>query len=316
MTLRATIVTIASCVTSLLLAAGTAQAITLPDSGSCTDSRGDCLRITNNATTGGTALKGVGAGAAVGVLGGSTSGTGVFGSSTSGWGVYGNSSSNYGVYGLSSSGVGVYGYSSSGNGVVAQNANTNWAAAAISALSGGSGGLALWTNGDIIVNGQAYTYGTLAWQNPSDARIKKDIAPLRLGISQLKNVRPVTYKYNGLGGSPNDGKEFVGVIAQELEKVFPSMVSSKKMKLHPEDTVETDIKVVDPSAFTYLLINSVKEQQALIERQERRIAALERGRGVTASMFGSNGVELGLALGLLPLGFVALRRRKAAKSAE
>ncbi|HYQ41904.1 MAG TPA: tail fiber domain-containing protein [Polyangiaceae bacterium] len=314
MTLRTTIAAIASSVTSLVLAAGTAHAITLPDSGSCADSRGDCLRITNTATTGGVALRGVGSSAAVGVVGASTSSTGVSGGSTSGFGVWGSSSSSYGVYATSTSGVGLYASSNTANGVIAKNNNTNWNAAALSALSGGAGGLALWTDGDIIVNGNAFTYGTLAWQNPSDARIKKDIAPLRLGLTQLKDIRPVTYKYNGLAGSPSDGREFVGVIAQELEKVLPNMVSTKKMKLHPEDTVETDIKIVDPSAFTYLLISSVKEQQAIIDRQEKRIQALERGHGsVAASVFGSNGVEMGLALGLLPLGFMALRRRKAEK---
>ena len=233
----------------------------------------------------------------------------------------GNSTNSYGVQGYSQNSIGIYGYSPSTNGIVGQNGRTDWAAAAISALSGGPHGLAVYAGGDIVVtgdlqvSGDATKYGSLAWTTPSDARIKKDVAALRLGLTQLKEVRPVTYKYNGLGGAPNDGREYVGVIAQELEKVFPSMVSSKKVKLHPEDALETDIKVVDPSAFTYLLINSVKEQQALIERQERRIAALERGRGVAASMFGGSGVELGLAVGLLPLGFMALRRRKAAKAA-
>ncbi|MEI9952235.1 MAG: tail fiber domain-containing protein [Pseudomonadota bacterium] len=214
-----------------------------------------------------------------------------------------------------SSGTGVYGTSSTGNGVIGQNYNTGWSAAAVAALSGGPHGLALWAGGDIIVSGDALKYGSLAWSNASDARIKKDVVPLRLGLSQLKEVRPVTYRYNGLGGSPNDGREYAGVIAQELEKVFPSMVSSKKIKLHPDDAVESDIKIVDPSAFTYVLINSVKEQQAIIERQERRIAALERSRNVSASMLG-NGVEMALALGLLPLGFIAFRRRKPSRAAS
>jgi endosialidase-like protein len=248
-----------------------------------------------------------------GVYGYSNTAQGVLGHSNSAEGVTGSSSSGRGVYGWSTTGIGVYGYSSAVNGVVGQNGRTDWAAAAISALTGGAHGLALYAGGDILVSGEAYSYGSLAWINPSDARIKKDITPLRLGLTQLKEVRPVTYKYNGLGGSPDDGREHVGVIAQELEKIFPNMVSSKKRKLHPDDAVETDIKVVDPSAFTYLLINSVKEQQAIIERQERRIAALERGRGLSASILG-NGVEMAIAFGMLPLGFIALRRRKAAQA--
>jgi len=315
MTLRASIVAIASCVTSLLLAAGTARAITLPDNSSCNDSRANCLRITNAATTGGNAILGISS-SGTAVAGGSTSGVAVSGGSTSGYGVWGNTSSSYGVYGVSSSAAAIYGSSSTGNGLVGQNNNTDHAAAAVSALSAdGENGLAYWGTGAIqITSSVAEKAGGGAWQVFSDARIKKDIAPFRLGVAQLKEVRPVTFKYNGLGGTTDNGHEFVGVIAQELEKVFPSMVTSRKGKLHPTDTADTDIKIVDPSALTFVLINSVKEQQAIIERQERRIAALERGRGVSASLLG-NGTEMGLALGLLPLGFVALRRRKASKGA-
>jgi len=228
--------------------------------------------------------------------------------------VSGSSSSSYGVYGFSSTNYGVYGLSASGNGVVAQNNDTNGSAAAVSALAGSSSGLAYWGTGGIIITGSvAQKAGGGSWSAFSDVRLKKDVTPLRLGLDQLRQIRPVTYKYNGLGDTADDGHEYVGVIAQELEKIFPSMVTSKKGKLHKTDAAETDIKVVDPSALTYVLINSVNEQQQIIERQERRIAALERGRGLSASMLG-NGAEMALAFGLLPLGFVALRRRKALKA--
>jgi trimeric autotransporter adhesin len=198
---------------------------------------------------------------------------------------------------------------------VAENLNTNHAAAVVSALSGDAqNGLAYWGTGGIqITSTVAEKAGGGTWQVLSDARIKKDVAPLRLGLAQLKELRPVTFRYNGLGGTTDDGSEFVGVIAQELEKIFPAMVMSRKKKLHVNDATDTEIKVVDPSALTYVLINSVKEQQAIIDRQERRIATLERGRGVAASLLGDS-AEMVLAFGLLPLGFVALRKRKGAKS--
>jgi len=252
----------------------------------------------------------------VAVIAVATTGTAVSAQSTSSYGVLGVSSSSHGVYGSSSSGYGVYGSSSTGNGVVAANNDTTMAAAAVSALAGSSSGLAYYGTGGIIISGSvAQKSGGGSWTSVSDARLKRDVAPLKLSLDQLRKVQPVTYKYNGLGGTTDDGHEFVGVIAQELEKVFPSMVTSRKGKLHPTDTAETDIRVVDPSALTFVLINSVKEQQQIIERQERRIAALERGRSLTASL-GGNSLEAALALGLLPLGFVAMRRRKQAKIAE
>jgi hypothetical protein len=132
----------------------------------------------------------------------------------------------------------------------------------------------------------------------------------------LLRVRPVSFKYNGLGGTPDDGKQFVGVIAQDLEKIIPAMVSSRMAKLHPTDAQETAIKQVDPGNFTYLLINAVQEQQKVIQRQEARIAALEQGKSpLASSLMSLGGIETGLVVGLLPVGLVvAVRRRKKQKS--
>src|SRR5690348_9226539 len=132
--------------------------------------------------------------------------------------------------------------------------------------------------------------------------------------SELLKVQPVRFHYNGLGGTVDDGKEFVGVIAQDVEKVLPSMVSSRQAKLHPTDDETTGIKQVDPRNFTYLLINAVKEQQKVIAKQEARIEALEQGRPpLASSVFPLRGLEAGMTIGLVPFGFVmALRRRRKA----
>jgi len=311
MTLRSSLVVAASCVGSLLLAAGTARAIPLPDSSSCS-SGGYCLRITNTAN--GTAIT-AGATSGFAVSAYATTGAGVYAGASTGIGVAGNAPSGTGVDGRSYYGSGVYAESYAGNGLVAQNNDTNHSAAAVSALSGDAqNGLAYWGTGGIqLTSSIAEKAGGGSWQAFSDARLKKDVTPLRLGLAQLGKLRPVTFKYNGLGATTDDGHEYVGVIAQELEKIFPSMVTSRKGKLHSTDAADTDIKIVDPSAFTYVLINSVKEQQAIIDRLERRIATLEGSRSLAASMVG-NGVEMALAFGLLPLGFVALRRRKEPKA--
>ena len=138
--------------------------------------------------------------------------------------------------------------------------------------------------------------------------MKRDVKDFRQGLAELRDVHPVKFKYNGLGGTTDDGTEYVGVVAQELEKILPAMVTSMKAKLHKEDAVETEIKMVDPSEFTYLLINAVQEQQKTIELQERRIAGLERGRTPLLSSLVSGGLG-GMALGLVPLGLIAGRRR-------
>jgi hypothetical protein len=87
------------------------------------------------------------------------------------------------------------------------------------------------------------------------------------------------------------------------------MVTSRKRKLNQDDAQETDIKTIDPSDFTYILINAVKQQQHTIEQQNVRIEALER----RTTPMTSSGVPRNLgwaALGLLPVGIFIGRRRQ------
>jgi hypothetical protein len=147
------------------------------------------------------------------------------------------------------------------------------------------------------------------WANSSDIRVKKDIRSFDQGLSELMKIQPVRYKYNGLGGMPDNGKEYAGVIAQELEKVMPGMVFSRMAKLHPSDPKDTAIKMVDGNDFTYLLINAVKAQQKVIEHQEARIQSLERGNHVAASVMSLSGAEA-LSIGLLPIGLIVAAKRK------
>jgi hypothetical protein len=325
MILRSSIVAIASCVSCFLLMTGTAGAtITLPDSGSHATSGTD-WSITNTGTGTGIGVTASSQGIGINTSGGIgiISFGGDYGVEASGDIAVAGDGDSIGVSGQSSSGFGVYGSGDTGNGVVGQNNNQDYSAAAISALSGNAAtGLAYWGTGGMELTGDLYIGGTPSrpgggmWISSSDARIKRDVKTLACGLEELRQIRPVTYNYNGLGGMADDGHQYVGVIAQELEKVIPSMVTTRKAKLHPSDTEDTDIKVVDPSAFTYLLINAVKEQQETIDRQEHRIASLERRRtaSLSSSLLGG-GFGTGLALGLLPLSLLSLRRRKESKSA-
>ena len=316
-----------------------ADSISLPQAEACATGGGEdpCLSITNTANNGIAYSGYAGGGAGLGLLGeasGSNGYAGVKGIATAnsnGYGVVGwGGSAGYGVYGVAatgvygygfSGGVGVLGYtygagsiggnfsSDVGNGLVATNTRTDWNAAAIAALTGSSSGLSFYGQGGIEVFGDAVKPGGGSWTAYSDERVKRDVKDFRSGLADLLRVRPVSYVYNGLGGTVDDGKRHVGVIAQELEKVLPSMVTSRKGKLRPADSEETDIRTVDPSDFTYILINAVQEQQQTIARQEARIAALEAGR--RPALAGMNPAGMGgLGLAAVAGAVLASRRQK------
>ena len=77
--------------------------------------------------------------------------------------------------------------------------------------------------------------------------------------------------YNLIG----DEKKQLGVIAQELEQVFPSMVEEMPDKDEKGNDLGTTTKSVKYSVFVPMLIKAIQEQQALITALTTRITALE-----------------------------------------
>ncbi len=116
-------------------------------------------------------------------------------------------------------------------------------------------------------DGAARKMGGGTWSVLSDQRLKRNIYDFTDGLKIIQSVRPVTFEYNGLGQTLDNGKSYVGVLAQELQRIAPSMVDSTG-----------EFLVVDPSAFTYILMNAVKEQQ-------KQIAQLQEDLKNTQSEF-------------------------------
>ena len=92
----------------------------------------------------------------------------------------------------------------------------------------------------------------------SDQRLKTDVKPFELGLSALVGITPRYFKYNGLAGSPVQSTPELGLIAQEVEKSAPQLVTTKELKLSQKDKQLTVIKQVNYTALTYVLINAVK----------------------------------------------------------
>ena len=118
--------------------------------------------------------------------------------------------------------------------------------------------------------GEASKVGGGSWASISDSRSKNSIAPYTSGLAELSQVETVKYKYNGLG------KEYVGVIAQQVESVMPELVSVSPGTTYDGTEIE-DLKSVDPTPLTFALVNAVKEMATRIEALEAEVQSLKGG---------------------------------------
>jgi hypothetical protein len=114
-------------------------------------------------------------------------------------------------------------------------------------------------NGD--VRNTNNSYGAI-----SDISLKENIIDTTPKLDDLLKVKIRNYN---LIDDENKTKQ-LGVIAQELEQIFPNMISNDKVM----GTDET-IKTVKYSVFVPMLIKAIQEQTQIIKNLEARIVSLE-----------------------------------------
>ena len=102
----------------------------------------------------------------------------------------------------------------------------------------------------------------------SDKRFKKNISPLQNSLEKVLNLQGVNYDWK-INEFPdkhfNEGQQ-IGFIAQEIEEILPLVVQ----------TDADGYKAVDYSRLTPVLVEAVKEQQAIIAAQQAEITALQK----------------------------------------
>ena len=143
---------------------------------------------------------------------------------------------------------------------------------------------ALDVTGNIRASGCVYYNGGSVGTCVSDQRLKKDVKKYHKGLETLLGLRPVNFKYRGLAGFSDDGKVQLGFIADEVEKVDPSLVVKTLVQLYEHDRTKTEVKAVDYGAITYVIINSIQDLyhqyiMPLFESdkvQNREIASLKK----------------------------------------
>lgn len=118
--------------------------------------------------------------------------------------------------------------------------------------------------GDVLSlkgNGNATLAGTLT--QSSDARLKRNIVPLSSSLDRLLRLNGYQYQWKD---ASRDQSPQIGVLAQEVEKLFPELVEKDG----------NGMLSVNYSGLVPVLITAVKEQQTIIDRLEKRLAALEQ----------------------------------------
>ena len=111
----------------------------------------------------------------------------------------------------------------------------------------------------MISNGTMEIAGNVV--QTSDSRYKKDIQTLPSALKNILSLRGVSYYWK----DRSDNTEQIGVIAQEVEKIYPQLVH----------TNEDGYKSVAYSNLVSPLIEAIKELHALYQGHADRLAALE-----------------------------------------
>ena len=95
----------------------------------------------------------------------------------------------------------------------------------------------------------------------SDRSLKKDISPLQDSLSKISQLQGVSFDWK------KDNRKDVGLIAQDVEKVYHELVSTNP---------STGLKSVEYANLVAPLIEAVKAQQTQIDLLTKRVEELEK----------------------------------------
>ena len=116
----------------------------------------------------------------------------------------------------------------------------------------------------LLVTGQIDVTGDIIAFYSSDINLKENITVIDNALEKVKQIRGVEYDWKAehLDIYPSKDKHDVGVIAQEIEKVLPDIVTTR----------DDGIKAVRYEKIVPLLIEAIKELSDKVERLENVIS--------------------------------------------
>jgi hypothetical protein len=142
---------------------------------------------------------------------------------------------------------------------------------------------------DLNVGGNAFKPGGGSWSILSDARLKKSIQSINTPLQKLLQLHGVTYEYANPSAFGELPGIHIGMVAQEVEKVFPSWV----------DTPKDGFKRITFRGFEAVAVEAIRELNANSKQTMARIVELEQ-----------QNAQLRHALELLEVEVKALRHKK------
>lgn len=137
-------------------------------------------------------------------------------------------------------------------------------------------------NGNLTVNGNITHSGSIT--QSSDRSLKDGIAPLESTLSKLLSMNVVSYQYRQDTGLNLPTGTHYGVVAQELEPLFPELVRDNVARIPSADAsgagpssaaATLEYKSVNYTEMIPLLIKAMQEQQAQIEALKAEIERLK-----------------------------------------
>ena len=149
-----------------------------------------------------------------------------------------------------------------GRGLISPDGSKQTAAAV---AGGGSGWIDDGTNVRLATIGNRVGIGTTApvqkldvcgnvvattYFHHSDEELKTEITPLQNNLSRILKLDPVSFRWR------EDNELALGLIAQDVEKIFPEIVHTEK---------ESGLKSINYSALIAPLIEAISEQQEQID---------------------------------------------------
>lgn len=117
-------------------------------------------------------------------------------------------------------------------------------------------------------------------QDIPDRSIKKNITLIDSSLQKITQLQPKQFEYNTATFKHlklKGGKQY-GFIAEDIQAVFPDLVNEKSVSYRYGKNVYRNaiIKTIDETSLIPLLVASIKEQQAEIEKLKTEMLELKK----------------------------------------